>query len=63
MQLKTVDDAVAAYPKAFNDPGISVAEVKKLVRDGEWTFENVRVMLMHRSNSFLLFVFAFAARF
>jgi len=59
MQPKTVEGAVEAYLKEFKDTGITVEEVNCLVRDDGWTFENVRIMLFHRSTSFLLTVFAF----
>ena len=61
MQPKTVEGAVEAYLKEFKDAGITVEEVNSLVRDDGWTFENVRIMLFHRSTSFLLTVFAFEA--
>jgi len=59
MQPKTVEGAVKAYLKAFKDAGITVDKVSCLVKDNGWTFENVRIMLFHRSTSFLLTVLAF----
>lgn len=59
MRQKTVEGAVEAYLKAFKDPDLKIEDVTRLVKDEGWTFENVRIMLFHRCNSFLLTVFAF----
>ncbi|WP_150107505.1 hypothetical protein [Pedosphaera parvula] len=61
MKPKTVEGAVEAYLRVFKDNGIQVEVVRSWVRDNGWTFENVRVMLLNRSNSFLLTAFAFEA--
>jgi len=59
MQQKTVKTAVKAYLREFQDGNITVEMMDKLIRKDGWTFENVLAFLFHRSNSFLLTVFAF----
>jgi hypothetical protein len=59
MRQSTGDGIARAYLAAFPDAAISVDAVNKLANEEGWTLDNVRLMLMHRSNSFLLTVFAF----
>ncbi|HEV2694494.1 MAG TPA: hypothetical protein VG347_16490 [Verrucomicrobiae bacterium] len=59
MQPRTIEGAVDAYLKTFNDNEITAEDVNDLVKNHGWTLENVRIMLFHRSTSFLLEVFAF----
>jgi hypothetical protein len=59
MQQNTVEGAVEAYLREFRDHSITIAKVHNWIRNDGWTFENVQVLLFHRSTSFLLTVFAF----
>jgi hypothetical protein len=61
MRQKTIEAAVGEYLKAFKDTAVTVDGAKILIRDDDWTFENVMIWLLHRSTSFLLTVFAFEA--
>src|SRR5262249_32293524 len=52
MQQRTITGAVESYLKAFKDPGITAEKIEGWVQNDGWKFENVQVMLFHRSTSF-----------
>lgn len=59
MQQKTLEGAVEAYLREFQDKGLSAEKITNWVQNEGWTFQDVRTFLLHRSISFLLTVFAF----